>query len=254
MTIRLLTYNIKNGGLGRENLIVEIIRQSQADMIVLQEVFDDTPMQAFAQALEMDYYVAASNVKWHVALLSRFPISAALTHREAPIWRGLLEATVATPMQPLKIFGVHLHAGLTLGAELRRYRELPPILKHMAPHRARPCVVAGDFNAVAPGDRPVVEAMPPWLQRKLRWQGRHLFRFVMRKVLKARWVDCFRLLNPRDEGFTLPTGNPDIRIDYVFTSAVMRASVRQCRVLREPAILEAASDHYPILAEFQGQL
>jgi exonuclease III len=249
--IRLLTYNIRSGGHGRESLIIDIMRQSQADIIVLQEVFDDTPMQAFAQALEMDYYVAASNVKWHVALLSRFPISAAVTHHERPIYRGLLEATVATPTQPLKIFGVHLHAGQMLGAELRRYRELPPILKHMAPYTTQPCVVTGDFNAVAPGDRPVVEAMPAWLQRKLRWQGRHLFRFVMRKVLRAGWVDCFRLLNPHDQGFTFPTGSPDIRYDYVFTSAVMQPSVRQCRVLREPATLEAASDHYPILAEFQ---
>jgi exonuclease III len=252
MTIRLLTYNIMNGGHGRENLIVDIIRQSQADIVVLQEVFDDTPMPAFAQALGMDYYVAASNVKWHVALLSRFPFGGAITHREAPIWRGLLEATVATPAGPLKIFGVHLHAGLMLGNELRRYRELPPILKHTAPHIARPCVVTGDFNAVAPGDRPLVEAMPAWLRRKLRRQGRHLFRFVMRKVLRAGWVDCFRLLNPRDEGFTYATGNPDIRYDYVLTSPVMQSSARQCRVLREGAALEAASDHYPIMAEFSG--
>jgi endonuclease/exonuclease/phosphatase family metal-dependent hydrolase len=64
MLIRLLTYNIKSGGHGREELILDILRQSQADIIVLQEAFDDTPLHAFAQALDMDYYIAASNVNW----------------------------------------------------------------------------------------------------------------------------------------------------------------------------------------------
>jgi len=155
--IRLLTYNIKSGGHGREALILDILRQSQADIIVLQEVFDDTPLPAFAQTLDMNYYIAASNVKWHVALLSRFPISSALSHRQPPIFRGLLEATLAVGQQQLQVFGVHLYANLAIGAELRRYRELTPILKHLAPYTARPCLIAGDFNAVAPGDRVVIE-------------------------------------------------------------------------------------------------
>ena len=250
MLIRLLSYNIKSGGHGREELILDILRQSQADIIVLQEAFDDTPLHAFAQALGMNYYLAASNVKWHVALLSRFPISAAFSHRQRPIFRGLLDATLAVGQQHLQIFGVHLHAGLAIGAELWRYCELTPILKHLAPYQARPCLVAGDFNAVAPGDRVVIETMPPWLQQLLWLQGRHVFRFVMRKFLRAGWIDCFRLLNTQDDGFTLPTGRPDIRIDYVFASAVIKPSVRRCRALREPAALEAASDHYPIMAEF----
>jgi endonuclease/exonuclease/phosphatase family metal-dependent hydrolase len=250
MMIRLLNYNIKSGGHGREALILDILRQSQADIIVLQEVFDDTPLHAFAQTLDMNYYIAASNVKWHVALLSRFPISTALSHRQPPIFRGLLEATLAVGQQPLQVFGVHLYAGLAIGAELRRYRELAPILKQLAPYRARPCLIAGDFNTVTPGDRVVIETMPPWLRRLLWRQGRHVFRFVMRKFLRAGWIDCFRLLNAHDDGFTLPTGRPDIRIDYVFTSAALRPGVRLCRVLREPAALESASDHYPIIAEF----
>jgi exonuclease III len=73
----------------------------------------------------------------------------------------------------------------------------------------------------------------------------------MRKFLRAGWVDCFRLLHPQDDGFTLPTGRPDVRIDYVFASAVLKPSVRRCRVLREPAALESASAHYPIMTEFE---
>lgn len=250
MLIRLLTYNIKNGGHGREELILDILRQSQADIIILQEAFTDTPLHAFGQALGMQYYLAVSNVKWHVALLSRFPISAASSHHQPPIFRGLLEATLELGQQQLQIFGVHLFAGLAIGAELRRYCELTPILKHLAAYTAQPCLVAGDFNAVVPGDRVVIETMPLWLKRLLWMQGRHVFRFVMRKFLRAGWVDCFRLLNPHDDGFTLPTGGPDIRIDYVFTSAAMKPVVRRCQVLREPAALVSASDHYPIVAEF----
>jgi exodeoxyribonuclease-3 len=251
MLIRLLTYNIKSGGHGREELILDFLRQSQADIIVLQEAFTDTPLHSFAQTLGMEYYLAASNVKWHVALLSRFPISAAASHRQPPIFRSLLDATLAVGQQQLQVFGIHLYAGLALKAELRRYRELAPILKHLAAYTARPCLVVGDFNAVVPGDRVAFEIMPPWLKRRLWMQGRHVFRFVMRKFLRAGWIDCFRLLNPQADGFTLPTGRPDIRFDYAFTSASMKPNVRRCQVLREPAALESASDHYPVLIEFE---
>jgi exonuclease III len=37
-----MTYNVLNGGMGRAELIVEVLRDISADVIVLQEVFGDS--------------------------------------------------------------------------------------------------------------------------------------------------------------------------------------------------------------------
>jgi exonuclease III len=78
---------------------------------------------------------------------------------------------------------------------------------------------------------------------------------VLRRALKplsdAGYVDCFRALHPHDEGFTLPAFHPSVRLDYVFAGPALSVHVRACRVVTEPEAVKVASDHLPVLAEFE---
>ena len=54
------------------------------------------------------------------------------------------------------------------------------------------------------------------------------------------------------DGFTWHTGNPTTRYDYVFAEAALAPRLRACRVVdASVAGVAAASDHYPLVAEFE---
>ncbi|MCZ7668650.1 MAG: hypothetical protein M5U34_16385 [Chloroflexi bacterium] len=51
--IRVLTYNILDGGDQREALILKTLKATNPDIVMLQEVFDSTPLKDFASHLNM---------------------------------------------------------------------------------------------------------------------------------------------------------------------------------------------------------
>ena len=75
-------------------------------------------------------------------------------------------------------------------------------------------------------------------------------RWVLNRVQAAGFTDCFRALHPDDEGFTLPPPAPNARLDYLFANPVLAPALRSCSVVREPPVVLHASDHYPVVAEF----
>jgi exonuclease III len=112
-------------------------------------------------------------------------------------------------------------------------------------------LMLGDFNAIAPGDPVNTRAWPALLRATLAVQAGHVFRSAIARVLAAGLVDCFRALHPRDAGFTLPAAAPNARLDYAFANAALIGNLRACQVVREPAAVKLASDHCPLLAEFE---
>ncbi len=69
---------------------------------------------------------------------------------------------------------------------------------------------------------------------------------------KAGYVDCFRLKNPKDPGFTCPAASLAGRIDYIFASPELAERLSACYVVTEGNGLrgDEASDHLPVVAEF----
>jgi exonuclease III len=92
-----MTYNVLDGGINRAERIVEVLRDISADVIVLQEVFDASFVRSIADALGMQYFVARGNSKYHLALLSRWPIVVRHSHHPfPPIQQTVLEAVNAS--------------------------------------------------------------------------------------------------------------------------------------------------------------
>jgi len=65
-------------------------------------------------------------------------------------------------------------------------------------------------------------------------------------------VDCFRLLNPGEAGFTWPAPLPAGRVDFIFASPELARTLSASAVVTEGdgVFASQTSDHLPILAEF----
>lgn len=251
--MRVMTYNILDGGVGREMWISEVALAVQPDILVLQEIYNNGFAAALAGDLSMHHFVARGNSTRHMALLSRLPIrSAAAFHPYPPIQHVALEAKLEHPqIGPVSLVGVHLLPMLSIPREVWRTWEISAILRRMGDRRRGPCLVVGDFNTVA-GDDPVEADPAPSLRRRLRWlQSRRVFRIAAGRMPAAGFSDCYRQLHPQRPGYTFPTPNPGVRLDYIFASAPLAARLQSCEVVTEPAAVQRASDHYPLIADFR---
>ncbi|MEP7199936.1 MAG: endonuclease/exonuclease/phosphatase family protein [Chloroflexota bacterium] len=251
--IRVLTYNILNGGDGRESLLGDVIGHAHADIIVLQEVANPAFVQNLARELDCDWFVADSNhARRKLALLSRFPITARNSHHLFPLHRTLLEAQIEiAPNRRLALFGVHLVAPSHLiPFEWWQAWELRVILQRVRAVAAQPCIIAGDFNAIAPHEAVDVAALPPWLRQAIALQGGRIARRTIATMQRAGLIDCYRLLHLHDDGHTVPARAPNGRLDYIFVNDALRGAVRSCDVVAEPSAVRAASDHLPVMMDF----
>jgi exodeoxyribonuclease III len=251
MSLRVMTYNILDGGVNREAPIYEVIKEAHPDVVILQEVFTEDFLKSLSGSLGMNYFIGRGNKERKVALLSRLPVlSFQSYHPIFPIWRNFIDAEIEyEPTRTARIIGVHPMANLGIVFEIWRFCEISYVTRHVRSYSNTPCLVAGDFNAIAPGESVKMETMPKWLKWMIFLQGNRVYHFSISKFLSAGFIDCFRRLNS-DEGFTLPPPNPNSRLDYVFVNATMSLYLKKCWVVREPESVNCASDHYPVMAEF----
>jgi endonuclease/exonuclease/phosphatase family metal-dependent hydrolase len=164
--MRVMTYNILDDALGREEFIIEVIRSVQPDIVFIQEVGRLETAERLASALNMNFCFAKGNSKRHLAVLSRLPIWACHSYHPWALSTALLEATIdLSGNQPLRLFGVHLAAQPVVLLELWRWWEIKTALHRIKPYLSEPCVLAGDFNAIAPGDTANVATWPDRLKR-----------------------------------------------------------------------------------------
>jgi exodeoxyribonuclease-3 len=70
-------------------------------------------------------------------------------------------------------------------------------------------------------------------------------------MLDAGYVDGYRTIHPEEKGFTFPTWNPHVRLDYIFVPALFRDRLRACHVHDGRRAVEPASDHFPLIADVE---
>ena len=251
--MRLLTYNILKGGEGREAEIVEVIRAAAPDIVVVPEVRGVDRFRRIAAALRMNPRLAEGRgrIPLRVGLLSRLPILDFHTLHLWPVWPSCLQATVKLANgHSLTVFGLHLAAYYPWFLEWWRAHQVRTLLRHI--RRAAPGrhLLAGDFNTIAPGDRASLGQAPLWVKAQAWFQLGYIPRWALGPLLDAGYVDCFRKLHPEEDGFTLPSVHPQVRLDYVFAAPSLTEALRECRVITSPKAVTSASDHLPVLTEF----
>jgi exodeoxyribonuclease III len=246
--VRLLSYNIRAGGVGRAGALAAVVSHCAPDLVVLQEAVDPGVVEQLAAATGMSAWGARP--RHSVAFMSREPVERHEWHRPRGSRRAFLEIVPAGGS--LRVFGVHLTAVHSNWTERRRVRELGAILEALARHRDVFHLVTGDFNTLAPGEELDLRKLPPRL-RALAWLGGRRIRWeTIQLMLDASYVDGYRTLHGADPGYTFPTWDPHVRLDYVFLPRTWSRRLTACAVVRDHPALANASDHLPLLAELDA--
>jgi endonuclease/exonuclease/phosphatase family metal-dependent hydrolase len=234
--IRVLVYNIHAGkdASGADNLerVARIVRETGADMVLLQEVDRGTGRSgkvdqpgvlarrtgfavAFGKTLDYD------GGEYGIAILSRWPIANDTLMRlpvEPPQRRsggsyeprGAQRIVAHAPNGDVAAVNTHLDASRE---DYYRRQEIRPVLA-LAAGATLPLLVGGDFNSTPESD----------VQVDVRSAG-----------LRDAWLEC-----GRGEGLTYPADTPVKRIDYLFLTGT--ATCNRAEVLET-----TASDHRPLL-------
>ena len=244
MTFRILSYNIRRGGAGREEPLAAVIRSTSADIVVLEEATRPEVVERLARDTGMRQWAARPGKS--LAFMSREPVASFAARRPAISRHAFLEIVPATANW--RVFGVHLSAVHAAWTERRRLFELRALLRNVAAHEHGPHVLIGDFNTVAPGDIFDPRRLPTRLRALVWLSGGHIRWQTIATVLSAGYVDSFRQLHPGDLGYTLPTPDPHVRLDYAFVPGAFAQHVRACEIVRTPDVARA-SDHFPLLLE-----
>lgn len=279
LSMRVLTYNIHGWRTadGKPNLdgVAEVLRQLDADIIGLNEVFyprvvagDDHPaLEALAARLGM-HFVFGPCLRWPAeqemparaygnALLSRWPIIASSGHHLTPKeedkndlladkeQRGLLEGRIQLPdRRTFTVYVTHLdHTD-----EQARAVQLRVARTWLTRDRNRPHIVMGDFNAISRWDWP--EARLATLRNQPTSQGGNLAGddkgpLVVEAMEKAGYIDLYQHFGAPG-AVTFPTDDWPIRIDYLFASAALASRVTACTIWTQA---DGVSDHRPVLAD-----
>jgi endonuclease/exonuclease/phosphatase family metal-dependent hydrolase len=243
--LKLLSYNIRHGGVGREKYLAAVIKECNPDLVVFQEATHPHVIERLSETTGLNIWAAKPGQS--LGFISRIEIAYYQWYQPKPSRRSFLE--IVPTGTDFRIFGLHLSAVHSNWTESRRVREMHAVLKSIEQHQEGFHVLVGDFNTLAPGELLDIKKLPPrlkllvWLSGgKIRWR-------TIQIMLDANYIDSYRLLHPLDTGYTFPTWDPHIRLDYTFVPSSFTQKVKACRVMYDIPEVKHASDHFPVLTE-----
>ena len=248
--MRIVSYNILDGGEGRADPLGEVIEAQRADVVALVEAVDLAVVERIADRLGMDY-VQAPGHSQASALLTRWTIRESINHAtlHKGLSKSLLEAVVVDPGGKEWTFGVvHLHAHAKESDEVERERELDVVLDVFKSKSL--CILCGDFNANSPIQKLDPEKLKPSSRAAWDQNGGQIPRRVIQKVLDAGFVDSLHAVRGAfaTTAGTFNTQHPGQRVDYIFTRGVDRSRLKDAWIEYD-RLAKYASDHFPVGAE-----
>jgi endonuclease/exonuclease/phosphatase family metal-dependent hydrolase len=243
--VRILSYNIRHGGAGRERALAAVVARTSADVVILQEATDPRVVEQLARDTGMTQW--ASRTGYSLGVISRRPLQVSEWRWTASARHAYLDLVLEG--STLRIVGVHLRAIHSNWTERRRTQDIAALLRSLAPARDAPHVLVGDFNSLAPAEPLALRKLPlrlrpfVWLSGgTIRWQ-------VVEQLLDAGYVDAYRRLHSTQQGWTFPSWSPHLRLDYAFVPDALAERVRRCDVMTDGSDLVTASDHLPLQVE-----
>jgi endonuclease/exonuclease/phosphatase family metal-dependent hydrolase len=247
VTIKVLSYNIRYGGGGREDRLAGVIREAAPDLVIFQEATQPRVVERLAGETGMSVWGARPGHS--LGFMSRLEIAHDEWHRPPGARHPFLEIVPAGT--EFRIFGLHLSAIHSKWTERRRVRELRALITAIERHQEGFHVLVGDFNALAPGELLDAQRMPARLRALIWLSGGDIRRDTIQIMLDGGYVDGYRLLHPEDKGFTFPTWDPHVRLDFIFLPAPFAGRLSACRVITGTDGVAQASDHFPLLAHLE---
>lgn len=247
MDIKLLSYNIRFSGAGREKLIAGLIRTLSPDLVVFQEATNPSVIKRISEETEMNFLAAREDHS--IAYISRIKIEHQEWHHPIGSKHAFME--IVPSGIDLRIFGLHLKARFSKWSERRRAQEIRLLLEGIKSHQNGFHILVGDFNTLAPGELLDVRRMPAWIRVLVWLSGRDIQRETIRHMLEAGYTDIYRHLNPENKGYTFPTWDPHLRLDYAFTPSRYTNLITSCISVNYLNEARSASDHFPLLVQIK---
>jgi exodeoxyribonuclease-3 len=244
VSLRLLSYNIRHGGAEREKQLATVIQNCKADLVILQEAVRPDVVDRLASSCGMMRWGASAGES--VAFLSRVDIEHYAWHDTRFAKRKYLE--VVLEGSGTRVFGVHLsaiHSNLT---ERRRTYELRALLHGIRAHQKGFHIIAGDFNTLAPGEKFDVSKLPPRLRAIVWMTGGKIRWTTIQVMLDGGYLDGYRIFHKSDSGYTFPTWDPHVRLDYAFVPQAFTSRLKSCEVMGDVPMARDASDHFPLMS------
>lgn len=222
--VKVLSWNIWwkfEDYLSRQKLIFDELKNSQPDILCLQEVWEDndrSQAKEIADLFGYDYCYSKSfdfdEVSFGNAIISKYPIINHTFHlipteNEFNENRTLLHAEILYEKNKINVLCTHLNYKYNQG-DIRK-KQVNYILKYISKLEKStfPNILCGDFNADPNSDeiRLILGLTSP----------------VYRTVLRDSW----QITNPNDHGYTWSNENtfaqktlePNRRIDYIFVGS-----------------------------------
>ncbi len=253
MSLRVMTYNIWDGGDDRLERIRGVIEGVRPDVLALEEAGEQQRMEQFADALGMTLAYGAANGKWRLAWLSRLPIAAKASYTFPALTKSLEQIEVVLGRDAGAALRGAFGAERSEKGEEERAGEVRAILQVMAQQRGTTPdaiqALVGDFNTLAPQ---AVEPPHDGLSLEGRTRAKLIYgvpRQAIPLVLEANLFDCFQVQHPGEQGYTFKSWEPVARLDYIFASESLAKRLRGCDRVTGGETAKA-SDHLPLWAEF----
>jgi exodeoxyribonuclease-3 len=253
--VKIATWNV-NSIRARLPHVLDWLSAHKPDVLCLQEtkvVDAEFPVEPLRAA---GYHVTYIGQKSYngVATLTRVPIADVVN--APPGLDGEQKRLLTVSVQNVRVVNVYVPNGERVGSEKYEFKLTwyAALRNYLVDELQRNPLLAivGDFN-VAPEDRDVHD---PRL-----WQNQVLFsepeRTALAAVVETGLVDVFRRFEQPPGSYTwwdyrqgAFRRNFGLRIDHIFCSPLLTQRCRSCVIDKTPRALERASDHAPVVAEF----
>ncbi len=252
--MRIMTYNILDGGQDRLNDIITVVKKASPDVLIVNEAngFDadnSKVLKSFAERTNFPHYhleKCGDGWVYHTVILSKKPITSVNALR--PVTRCVARVGIQYDNAELTVVALHL-SPFSEKERLQEISLLVPLIEG-----ARKTILAGDFNSLAVQDKlssDQVIQLPDGLKKKFTAQGKPQYK-VYKTLSDISFVDTAQVM--KDFTATAPTLmekdalHPAVRLDRILVSPDLADNIISYGVIENPTT-GLASDHYPVIVE-----
>ncbi|MBP7832516.1 MAG: hypothetical protein KA035_01975 [Candidatus Levybacteria bacterium] len=253
--MKLMSYNILDGGETRIPEIIKVIKNESPDYLTINEANsfakdDFKILKQIAKETNLPYFELAlsGEYDYHVAVLSKYKLKN--VHKIQPLMRACIVSSIETELGEISIASLHL----TPYTEDLRHPEIDAILQFQKQFPKR--ILMGDMNSLSPHDNYNPDMITGFNEEKVKkftTDGKLRFDAI-EKILSSGYVDSALKLS-KNKDITVPTLSaeeihPKARLDYIFISEPLVPHLQSYKVIKNE-LSHYSSDHYPIVAELK---
>jgi endonuclease/exonuclease/phosphatase family metal-dependent hydrolase len=186
----------------------------------------------------------------HIAWLTSSQGSHCTPHKFSRVSWPAQDLQLSGSAWVVRMIATHLRAGQSQQDVNRRTARLDRLRRHLSLPIIEPLVVLSDFNSLDPRDvrRAQCSALHSAADKCLAELS--ITPTEVPTLHAVGLEDCFAQRHPCAPGHTFSSGDPWLRIDYIFVSPVMASKRSKCNVVYTQSAKDA-SDHFPVWAEFE---